>query len=126
MQFSISAVLALAMTATATKMTMSQAQGQCTQGDIACCDSKEVVSGDGILGNLLAKGALNGLLGNDDAACAKVDVLGDVNVLGMISPTQFSRCYAQYSNISQLMPSTPRLAPSARPSLPAAPRAETR
>jgi hypothetical protein len=78
--------LALAMSAGAmqsTKLTMAGAKDQCTTGDIACCDSKETFNGDGILGNLLAKGAINGLLGNDDAACAKTSLLGDVNVLGM-------------------------------------------
>jgi hypothetical protein len=81
-----STFLALAMSVAAmqtTKMTMASAGDQCTSGDIACCDSVETLSGDGVLGNLLAKGALNGLLGNDDAACAKTSLLGDVNVLGM-------------------------------------------
>ncbi|KAI3286503.1 hypothetical protein DTO002I6_8174 [Penicillium roqueforti] len=76
--------LALAMSVSAmqsTKMTIATAKDQCTTGDIACCDSKETLSGDGVLGNLLAKGALNGLLGNDDSACAKTSLLGDVNVL---------------------------------------------
>ncbi|KAK9847421.1 Hydrophobin [Penicillium brevicompactum] len=78
--------LALAMSISAlqsTKMTTATAKDQCTTGDIACCDSKEILSGDGVLGNLLAKGGLNGLLGNDDSACAKTSLLGDFNVLGM-------------------------------------------
>ncbi|CAI7575961.1 unnamed protein product [Penicillium glandicola] len=84
MKVTISTFLALAMSVAAmqsTKMTMAGAIEQCTSGDIACCDSKETLSGDGILGNLLGKGALNGLIGNDDAACAKTSLLGDVNVL---------------------------------------------
>lgn len=81
MKFTISAVLALAASATA--MSLGGAKEQCTNGDLACCDSKETLSGDGILGNLLGKGALNGLLGNDDAACAKTSALDDLNVLCM-------------------------------------------
>ncbi|KAJ5475848.1 hypothetical protein N7475_001577 [Penicillium sp. IBT 31633x] len=77
----ISTVLALALSVTAAKMSVSEAEGQCTTGDIACCDNKEIISADGVLGNLLAEGALNGLIGNDDAACAKVSLLGDVNIL---------------------------------------------
>ncbi|KAJ9481104.1 hypothetical protein VN97_g12400 [Penicillium thymicola] len=80
----ISTFLALAISVAAMqspKANMATAEAQCTTGDLACCDSKETLSGDGILGNLLAKGALNGLLGNDDSACAKTSVLGDVNVL---------------------------------------------
>ncbi|KAJ5545474.1 hypothetical protein N7535_006140 [Penicillium sp. DV-2018c] len=80
----ISTFLALSLSVAAMKNTMDtmmRAAGQCGSGDIACCDSKESISADGILGNLLAKGALNGLIGNDDAACAKTDVLGDVSVL---------------------------------------------
>lgn len=86
----ISTFIALAMSVAAmqsTKIKMATAKDQCTTGDIACCDSKETLSGDGILGNLLAKGALNGLLGNDNSACAKTSVLGDANVLGMVTPT---------------------------------------
>ncbi|KAJ5348703.1 uncharacterized protein N7506_001956 [Penicillium brevicompactum] len=91
MQFSLSAISALAATATAMSLTESNALGgakaQCESGDIACCDSKETLSGDGILGNLLAKGALNGLLGNDDAACAKTSALDDLNVLAQTKDT---------------------------------------
>ena len=82
----VTTFLALAMSVAAmqsNKMTMATAKDQCTTGDIACCDSKETLSADGVLGNLLAKGAINGLLGNDDSACAKTSLLGDVNVLGM-------------------------------------------
>ncbi|KAJ5335631.1 hypothetical protein N7541_005453 [Penicillium brevicompactum] len=80
----VTTFLALAMSVAAmqsNKMTMATAKDQCTTGDIACCDSKETLSADGVLGNLLAKGAINGLLGNDDSACAKTSLLGDVNVL---------------------------------------------
>ncbi|KAJ5320284.1 hypothetical protein PENANT_c010G00944 [Penicillium antarcticum] len=97
---SFTAILALAMSVAAvapvaekTNMGLSHsaalggAKEQCTSGDLACCDSKETISGDGILGNLLAKGALNGLLGNDDAACAKTSALDDLNVLAQTKDT---------------------------------------
>ena len=87
MKFAFSAILALAASATAMSLSESSALGgakdQCSSGDIACCDTKENLSADGILGNLLAKGALNGLLGNDDAACAKTSAIDDLNLLGM-------------------------------------------
>ena len=128
MQFSLSAILALAATATAMSLTESNALGgakaQCESGDIACCDSKETLSGDGILGNLLAKGALNGLLGNDDAACAKTSALDDLNVLGMY--LIFRRTSSKLSNRSQPKPRTPTRVPLARTSLPAAPPAPAR
>ncbi|KAJ5747727.1 uncharacterized protein N7511_009423 [Penicillium nucicola] len=97
---SFTTILALAMSVAAmapvaqkTNMVLSNsaalggAKEQCSSGDIACCDSKETLSGDGILGNLLAKGALNGLLGNDDAACAKTSALDDLNVLAQTKDT---------------------------------------
>lgn len=127
MKFTISAVLALAASATAMSLTESSALGgakaQCASGDIACCDSKENVSGDGILGNLLAKGALNGLLGNDDAACAKTSALDDLNVLCKKPPLPtISAC----TNTVQPKPRTPTRVPLARTSLPAAPPAKAR
>lgn len=128
MQFTLSALLALAATATAMSLTESAAlggaKGQCSSGDIACCDSKETLSGDGILGNLLAKGALNGLLGNDDAACAKTSALDDLNVLGKNSPSLCTP--SRVADLSQPKPRTPTRVPLARTSLPAAPRAPAR
>ena len=97
----VSTFLVLTMSVAAmqsTKMTMATAKDQCTTGDIACCDSKETLSADGILGNLLAKGALNGLLGNDNAACAKTSLSGDANVLGMDDLTYFVDRGFGYSN----------------------------
>ncbi|KAJ5207828.1 hypothetical protein N7449_002207 [Penicillium cf. viridicatum] len=91
MKFTISAVLALAASATAMSLSESLALGgakeQCSSGDISCCDSTDSLSADGILGGLLAKGALNGLLGNDNAACAKTSALDDLNVLSQTKDT---------------------------------------
>jgi hypothetical protein len=125
----ISTFLALSLSVAAmqnTMATMLGAVGQCDSGDIACCDSKETISGDGILGNLLAKGALNGLIGNDNAACAKTDVLGDVNVLGMTPDALFRFFRGLFTNLIQLPPTTLSPALSARTLLPAAPTAPPR
>lgn len=128
MKFTISAVLALAVSATAMSLSESLALGgakeQCSSGDISCCDSKDSLSADGILGGVLADGALNGLLGNDNAACAKTSLLDDLNVLCMSSPKL--NIQKKYSNMLQLKPRTATLAPPARTSLHAAPRATAR
>lgn len=120
----VTTFLALAMSVAAmqsNKMTMATAKDQCTTGDIACCDSKETLSADGVLGNLLAKGAINGLLGNDDSACAKTSLLGDVNVLGMDSLTCCDdHQLAIFLNVLKLPPTTPRPDLFARTSLLAA------
>jgi hypothetical protein len=62
---------------------LADAKSQCTVGDISCCNSKEETEADGILGNLLAGGLLNGLLGNSNSACAKTSLLDDLNILCM-------------------------------------------
>lgn len=128
MKFTISVALALAASASAMSLSESVALGgakdQCSSGDISCCDSKENLSADGILGNLLAKGALNGLLGNDNAACAKTSALDDLNVLCMSCP--MLNIQKQYPNMPQLKPRTPTMAPPARISLLVAPKAPGR
>ncbi|KAB8073411.1 hypothetical protein BDV29DRAFT_157599 [Aspergillus leporis] len=62
---------------------LSDAKDQCGTADISCCDSKESFGGDGLLGNLLAGGILNGLLGNSNSACAKTSLIDDLNILGL-------------------------------------------
>ncbi|KAJ6094942.1 hypothetical protein N7467_002455 [Penicillium canescens] len=97
---SFTAILALAMSVAAVapaaekinmaltnSAAMGHAKSQCSSGDIACCDSKETLSADGFLSGLLAKGALNGLLGNDGAACAKTSALDDLNILASTKDT---------------------------------------
>ncbi|KAJ5747728.1 uncharacterized protein N7511_009424 [Penicillium nucicola] len=66
---------------------MDGAKSQCTTGDISCCNSKEETEADGILGNLLAGGLLNGLLGNSNSACAKTSLLDDLNILSSTRDT---------------------------------------
>jgi hypothetical protein len=51
-------------------------------GEIACCKNKEEIEADGILGNILAKGLLNNVLGVGDSACAKFSLIENLNILG--------------------------------------------
>ena len=61
---------------------LDDAKSQCTTGDISCCNSVDETKTDGILGNLLAGGLLNGLLGNSNSACAKTSLIDELNILG--------------------------------------------
>jgi hypothetical protein len=63
---------------------LDDAKSQCGSGSISCCDSKEEISSDGILGGLLAGGLLNGLLGNSNSACASTSLIDELNLLGML------------------------------------------
>ncbi|KAJ5778904.1 hypothetical protein N7457_006624 [Penicillium paradoxum] len=67
---------------------LGDAKSQCSTGDISCCNSHEEISGDGILGNLLAGGLLNGLLGNSNSACAKTSLIDDLGILSLIKNTE--------------------------------------
>lgn len=58
------------------------AKSQCDVGDISCCNSEEDTKADGILGNLLAGGLLNGVLGNSNSPCAKTSLIDELNILG--------------------------------------------
>ncbi|CRG82970.1 Serine/threonine-protein kinase TOR1 [Talaromyces islandicus] len=64
------------------KPSVSELQDKYPDSDIACCKNTEEIKGDGILGNLLAKGALNNLLGVGDSACAKTSLIENLNILG--------------------------------------------
>jgi hypothetical protein len=62
---------------------IDEAKAYCPSGDVACCQNTEVIKADGVLGNLLAKGALNNLLGVGDSSCAKSSLIENLNLLGM-------------------------------------------
>ncbi|OKL58010.1 hypothetical protein UA08_06805 [Talaromyces atroroseus] len=62
---------------------IADAQKEYPDSDIACCQNKEILSADGILGNLLGKGALNNVLGVGDSACAKFSLIENLNILGI-------------------------------------------
>ncbi|CAG8167888.1 unnamed protein product [Penicillium salamii] len=63
------------------------AKSQCDVGDISCCNSEEDTKADGILGNLLAGGLLNGVLGNSNSPCAKTSLIDELNILASIKNT---------------------------------------
>ncbi|KAJ5458383.1 hypothetical protein N7475_009771 [Penicillium sp. IBT 31633x] len=91
MQFTIATLVALAVSVAAlppsaghksSKISLAQASGQCQAGKIACCNPKKDISGEGVLGNLLAEGLLNNLLGTGDSACASQSLIKNLNLLG--------------------------------------------
>ncbi|CAI7575951.1 unnamed protein product [Penicillium glandicola] len=94
MKFTTTLALTLSMVnaITATKLSSSpaldDAKSQCGSGDISCCDSSEEFKGDGILGNLLAGGLLNGLLGNSNSACAKTSLIDELNILAQVKTSE--------------------------------------
>ncbi|OKL58011.1 hypothetical protein UA08_06806 [Talaromyces atroroseus] len=91
MKFEIVSVVAFALSVAAFPPSPGKAQGslsiteakaKCPGGEIACCQNYEDIEGDGVLGNLLAKGLLNNLLGVGDSACAKTTLIDNLNILG--------------------------------------------
>ncbi|KXG46795.1 uncharacterized protein PGRI_035410 [Penicillium griseofulvum] len=95
MQFTLATLVTLAVSAVAMPsasqskgLALSKAAGFCQAGEIACCNPKKEISGDGILGNLLAQGALNNLLGVGDSACASQSLIKNLNLLGFTEEGQ--------------------------------------
>jgi hypothetical protein len=92
MKFDILAIVAFALSAAGasvpygggkqSSLSIDEAKAYCPSGDIACCQNTEILKGDGVLGNLLAKGALNNLLGVGDSACARSSLIENLNILG--------------------------------------------
>ncbi|KAJ5816988.1 hypothetical protein N7447_009221 [Penicillium robsamsonii] len=91
MKFTIATLVTLAVSVAATapvhgksskQISLSQAEGLCQSGKVACCNPKKDISGDGIIGNLLAEGLLNNLLGVGDSACASQSLIKNLNILG--------------------------------------------
>ncbi|OQE34568.1 hypothetical protein PENCOP_c017G04279 [Penicillium coprophilum] len=93
MQFTLATILTLAVSAVAMPstnatpkgkgITVAQAQGLCQAGTVSCCNPKKDISGQGILGNLLAEGLLNNLIGTGDSACTSVSLIKNLNILGI-------------------------------------------
>ncbi|KAJ5154025.1 uncharacterized protein N7500_009464 [Penicillium coprophilum] len=97
MKFTIATLVTLAVSAIAMpsingnkpkKLSLSQASGLCQAGKVSCCNPKKDISGDGVLGNLLAEGLLNNLLGVGDSACASQSLIKNLNVLGFTEEGQ--------------------------------------
>lgn len=61
---------------------ISKVKEQYPGSEIACCKNKEELKADGVLGNILAKGLLNNVLGVGDSACAKFSLIENLNILG--------------------------------------------
>lgn len=102
-----------------------QDKTQCPGDQISCCINKSDIKGDGVLDNLLARGLISNLLGASDQACAKTELIGEINILGMflssISPIQLNKT----ANIEKkVSPRTPMATTSVPVKLPAAPVAE--
>ena len=94
MQFSVvAATLALALGVAAQPhgppshgpLAIHQAKTQCGGGHVACCIQKSDIHADGIASGLLTKGLLTDVLGSSDQACAKWDLIENLNLLGRIS-----------------------------------------
>lgn len=93
MKFEIISLIAFTMAAASARtgappsyqesLSIDEAKSYCPGGDVACCQNTEIIQADGILGNLLAKGALNNLLGVGDSSCAKTSLIENLNLLGM-------------------------------------------
>ncbi|KAJ5520700.1 Hydrophobin [Penicillium fimorum] len=96
MQFTFATLLTLAVAAVAMPssngspkgITVEQAQGLCQAGTVSCCNPKKDISGQGVLGNLLAEGLLNNLLGTGDSACTSVSLIKNLNILGITNEGQ--------------------------------------
>lgn len=96
-------------------ISIEEAKAYCPGGDVACCQNTEIIKGDGVLGNLLAKGALNNLLGVGDSSCAKTSLIENLNILGMSHQLSYSWTIADIVQDSQLRVWMARLAPAPLP-----------
>ncbi|KAJ5520694.1 Hydrophobin [Penicillium fimorum] len=98
MKFTIATLVTLAVSAVAMpsvnggdkpkQLSLSQASGLCQSGKVACCNPKKDIEGNGVLGNLLAEGLLNNLLGVGDSACASQSLIKNLNLLGFTTEGQ--------------------------------------
>ncbi|GKZ91929.1 hypothetical protein AnigIFM59636_004624 [Aspergillus niger] len=90
MKFAVAAILGFAMTAVAIpaakssqqKLSIDDASGQCSIGDIYCCNPTNEEETDGALNNALREGLLIGSLVNGKgSACAPTSLIGSLNLL---------------------------------------------
>lgn len=61
-----------------------QAKTQCGGASTACCLSKSEIHADGILSGVLSRGLLTSVLGSSDQACAKNELIENLNLLGTL------------------------------------------
>ncbi|GKZ18132.1 hypothetical protein AbraIFM66951_004604 [Aspergillus brasiliensis] len=90
MKFAVAAILGFAMTVAAIpaakgsqqKLSINDASGQCSVGDIYCCNPTNKEDTDGVLNNVLKEGLLIGSLVNGKgSACAPISLIGDLDLL---------------------------------------------
>ncbi|OJJ70446.1 hypothetical protein ASPBRDRAFT_44611 [Aspergillus brasiliensis CBS 101740] len=89
MKFAVAAILGFAMTVAAIpaakgsqqKLSINDASGQCSVGDIYCCNPSNKEDTDGLLNNLLKEGLIGSLVNGQGAACASISLIGDLDLL---------------------------------------------
>ena len=62
-----------------------QDKNQCDGGKTACCLNKSDIEADGILSGVLTRGLLTDVLGSSDQACAKWELIENLNLLGKLA-----------------------------------------
>merc|ERR1712187_726604 len=80
--------LALGVAAGGAPAAVHQDNTKCEGGKTACCLNKSDVQADGILSGVLTKGLLHDVLGSSDQACAKWDLIENLNLLGFTKQGQ--------------------------------------
>ncbi|PYH65977.1 hydrophobin family protein [Aspergillus vadensis CBS 113365] len=97
MKFAVAAILGFAMTAVAIpaakgsqqKLSIDDASGQCSIGDIYCCNPDNKEDSDGVLTNALREGLLIGSLVNGKgSACAPTSLIEDLDLLAFFEKGQ--------------------------------------
>ncbi|PWY93111.1 spore-wall fungal hydrophobin dewA [Aspergillus sclerotioniger CBS 115572] len=90
MKFTIAAIVGFAMTAAAVpavartqqKLSIDDAKGQCSTGDIYCCNPTNTEKTDGILNNLAGKSlVLKTLIDGENTSCASTSLIKDLDLL---------------------------------------------
>ncbi|PYH92823.1 hypothetical protein BO71DRAFT_442191 [Aspergillus ellipticus CBS 707.79] len=91
MQFTIATIVGFAMFATAApsvmgsgqqKLSFDQAKGQCSIGDIYCCNPSNKEETSGFLNNLLQNGLiLKTAIDGSGSSCATTSLIKDLNLL---------------------------------------------
>ncbi|OOF92544.1 hypothetical protein ASPCADRAFT_509487 [Aspergillus carbonarius ITEM 5010] len=90
MKFAIAAIVGFAMTAAAVpavartqqKLSIDDAQGQCSTGDIYCCNPSNTEQTDGILNNVAGHGlVLKTLIDGEDTSCASTSLIKNLDLL---------------------------------------------
>ncbi|RAK98178.1 uncharacterized protein BO80DRAFT_480621 [Aspergillus ibericus CBS 121593] len=105
MKFTIVALVGFAMTAAAIpavartqqqKLSISDAKGQCSTGDIYCCNPNNSEETDGLLNNVAKKGLLiDSLIDGENSACASTDLIKDLDLLAFFEKGDDDKSYCK-------------------------------